>query len=234
MKELKIKKSICVRLMSLVITLSLLFTNFVFAGESSANLEYANEKVRLDIYNPTFPQCPVVILIHGAAGIEGDRAERYRGFATDLMNKGMIAVNVHYFDSKKENWIETIIQTLNYVQNIGNADTDRIGIVGYSLGGTIALIVSSIDRRVKVLALNSGFLPNGFTREKAARLPKTFMISGSNDTAMNTLNTLKQWFIESGNPFETKINEGLGHDDVPLDVFQENWQAIVKFLFDNL
>jgi dienelactone hydrolase len=233
MKELKIKKSIRVRLMSLVVTSALLFSNFAFAEESIEYLKYSNEKVRLDIYNPELYRIPVVILIHGSAGIEGDRAERYRGFATDIMNKGMIAINVHYFDSGKENWIETIIQTIDYVKNIENADTNRIGIVGYSLGGTIALLVSASDKRVKVLALNAGSLPGGFTIKEAVRLPKTLMICGSNDTAINALNKLEQWFKELGKPFETKINEGLGHDSPP-DVFQENWQAIVKFMVDNL
>lgn len=234
MIDLKSKKFILLKLAGLMIAVSFLFTSFAFSEENQIYLRYANEKVRLDIYNPTHYSCPIVILIHGAAGIEGDRAERYRGFATDLMNRGVIAINVHYFDSKKENWTETILQTINYIQNIPNADKSRIGIVGYSLGGTIALKVASTDKRVKVLAINSGFLPSGFTKEDAVCLPKTLIISGSEDSAINTLNLLKQWSLELGRSFQTEINEGIGHDNVPIKVFEENWGTIVKFLIDNL
>jgi len=220
--------------LSLTIIILLLLTSFAFAAKEKANLEYGDEKVRLDIYNPARYNCPVVILIHGAAGIEGDRADRYAGFATDLMNKGIIAINVYYFDSKRQNWIQTIIETINYIKNISNADEDRIGIVGYSLGGTIALKVASLDNRVKALAINSGFLPSGFTKEDAAKLPKTLMISGSEDRAIDTLNTLRQWFTELGKPFQTKINAGLGHDNIPGSIFLENWDTIVKFFTTNL
>jgi len=58
---------------------------------TSEYLQYADQRVKLDIYNPGSSSCPVAILIHGAAGIEGDRAERYRNFATDLRKKGIIA-----------------------------------------------------------------------------------------------------------------------------------------------
>lgn len=205
-----------------------------FAETSRFNLTYGDETIRLDIYNPQRSYCPVVILIHGAAGIEGDRAERYRGFATDLMDNGFIAINVYYFDTKSKDWVKTIIEAISYAENIPNANKDKIGLVGYSLGGTIGLKVASRDSRVKVLAINAGYLPDGFTKEDAANLPKTFMISGSKDTAMDTLNTLKQWLTDLSKPFQTQINSGLGHDDVPLNVLQENWEAIVRFMKENL
>ena len=214
--------------------ISSLFAGSSLAGESIEYLEYSDEKVRLDIYDPPGSRkSPVVILIHGSAGIDGDRAVRYRGFARDLMNKGIIAVNVHYFESERENWINTIIETINYVKNICDADTQRIGIVGYSLGGLIGLSVASYDERVKALAMNSGFLPTGFNKELASRLPRTLMISGSEDKAMQTLKQLKQWFEELDKPFEIKINEGYGHSS-PMSVFRDNWQTIVKFFCDYL
>jgi dienelactone hydrolase len=219
---------------SWIIVISLLFSSFAFAEKSREYLKYEDEQVRLDIYNPGYRNCPVVILIHGGVGIEGDRAIRYAGFATDLMNKGIIAINVYYFDSKRENWTKTIIQTINYIKNIPNANKDRVGIVGYSLGGTIALTAASIDNRIKALAINAGYLPSGFTKENAANLPKTLMISGTKDSAIHTLNQLKQWFKEFGKPFQTKINEGLGHNNVPMGIFQENWDAIVEFFTKNL
>lgn len=197
-------------------------------GISSTYIEYEDEKVTLDIYNPESKKSPVVILIHGAAGIEGDRADRYKGFATDLMNKGMIAINVHYFESKRKNWTKTIIKAIDYAETISNVDKTRVGVVGYSLGGTIALKVASSDRRVKLLAISAGYLPGKFTKENAMDLPDTYMISGTKDSAINTLYKLKEWFGESDKNFRFKINEGWGHS-MPIDLFKKNWLSIVNF-----
>lgn len=195
-------------------------------------LEYDNQKIRLDIYDPKSFNCPVVILIHGGAGIKGDRAERYRGFATDLMNKGIIAINVHYFDSQQSKWIKTIIKTIDYAEAIPNANKDKIGIVGYSLGGTLALAAASLDKRVTLLAISAGYLPPGFTKEDARNLPSTYMISGTEDDAIHTLNQLKSWFEEFNKPFKSKINEGLGHA-APANIFKEDWRTIVEFFTEN-
>ncbi len=205
-------------------------TNEIHA--SDGELEYDNQKVKLDVYNPKSSNCPVVILIHGALGIEGDRAVRYSGFATDLMNKGIIAINVHYFDSKQSNWVKTIIKTIDYAEAIPNANKNKIGIVGYSLGGTLALQAASADKRVALLAINAGYLPAGFTKENARNLPSTYMISGTEDSAINTLNQLKAWFEEFNKPFKSKIEEGVGHA-VPANLFEEDWRTIVEYFTEN-
>jgi dienelactone hydrolase len=199
---------------------------------TTSELNYDNQRVKLDVYNPKYFNCPVVILIHGAAGIGGDRAIRYKGFATDLMNKGIIAINVHYFNSRQSNWVKTIIKTIDYAEAIPNANKNKIGIVGYSLGGTLALQVASIDKRVALLAINAGYLPSGFTKENVRSLPSTYMISGTEDSAINTLNQLKAWFEEFNKPFKSKVDEGVGHA-LPANLFEKDWQTTVEFFTEN-
>ncbi|MCF7894345.1 MAG: alpha/beta fold hydrolase [Candidatus Omnitrophica bacterium] len=194
-------------------------------------LKYDNEKVQLDIYNPGKSYCPVVILIHGAAGIEGDRAIRYKRFATDLMKKGIIAINVHYFDSSKRSWLKTIAKTIDYIKNIHNANPRKIGLIGYSLGGTIALKVASLDNRIKLLVINSGYMPRNFTKKDAVNLPETYVLAGTKDNAINTLYQLQRWFKEFNKPFTAKINKGYGHS-IPLAMFWDNWETIVSFVAD--
>ena len=219
-------------MMIFLLAISLHFPQCIDARVFKEVLQYDNEKVTIDIYSPGAGYRPVAILIHGAAGISGDRAERYKGFATDLMNEGIIAINVHYFESKRPNWLKTIIEAISYAERIPNVKKHKIGLIGYSLGGTIALKVASMDDRVKLLAINAGYMPAGFSKRDAANLPKTFMISGTNDSAINTLNQLSAWFKELNIPFETKINQGMGHS-VPMSIFRENWQAIVDFYIRN-
>jgi dienelactone hydrolase len=220
----------------------ILWSLLVFLGASSSlayaqknfnpdtrYLRYGANKVRMDIYNPGGSNRPVVILIHGAAGIEGDRAERYRGFASDIRNSGMIAINVHYFQSQRESWIETFTKAIDYAVTIPNADSSRIGLVGYSLGGTIALLVASGDSRVTQLVVESGYLPQGFTKQDAAKLPPTYICAGTEDSAIKTLYQLQSWFIEMDKPIKTKVNQGHGHS-VPMALFRQNWLDVVQYL----
>ncbi|MDD3296428.1 MAG: dienelactone hydrolase family protein [Candidatus Omnitrophica bacterium] len=203
-------------------------------GKSTHYMRYGNEKVRLDIYNPGMgtEKRPIVILIHGSAGITGNRATRYREFGNSLMLRGIIAINVHYFDSQKSNWVKTFIKTIDYAQNIPNADKNKIGIVGYSLGGMIAFRVASGDKRVKLLTVNAGSLPADFTKKDAAALPFTYMISGTKDKSIKSLYILKEWLKELKKPFKTKIDEGMGHT-IPMNIFRENWSSIVDFFAGN-
>jgi len=196
---------------------------------STHYLKYETESVRLDIYNPHRDNCPVVILIHGSAGISGDRATRYKNFATDLMYKGIIAINVHYFESQQHNWLKTFFHTLDYVHTIPNADTSKICLVGYSLGGTLAIKVASMDDRINLLVISSGYLPEHFRKQNAASLPKTYIIAGTKDKAIDTLYQLKSWLTELGIPIKTKINYGYGHT-IPIKLFRQNWQSIVSYI----
>lgn len=198
-------------------------------GASTQHLTYGSQKVQLDVYNPGCGNCPAVILIHGSAGIDGDRAVRYEGFARDLMGEGILAINVHYMDSSRGKWEETIVHAITFASMIENVDEDRIGLVGYSLGGTLGLQVASKDGRVSLLATIAGYTPSGFSQDDALNLPHTLMISGSEDSAVNTLNKIKGWREEAGRPIKTRINEGIGHNRVPMEVFEENWKTIVEF-----
>jgi len=198
-------------------------------GDGTDYLGFGQEVVRIDVYNPGYGNRPAVILIHGATGIGGDRAVRYEKFATDLRTSGIIAINVHYFNSTRENWLLSIKHAITYAQEIPNSNRNKIGLIGYSLGGGLALKVASLDDRVKLLAVVAGSLPGGFSRQDARRLPKTLMICGDQDPAFSSLNTLKTWFTEMGKPIETKIDKGIGHDNIPMDVFNEDWERVVEF-----
>ena len=183
--------------------------------------------------NPGGGKCPVVIILHGSSGIEGDRAVRYKRFAEELQQEGIIAINAHYFDVEKKFRIQAITKVVSYARNIVNADKRKLGLVGYSLGGTIAMSVASRDSRVKLLALSSCVLPEGFSREDSWILPTTFMVAGTEEDAFDTYEKLSGWLREADKPFESKINEGIGRDDIPVDMFWENWSGIVKFCVKN-
>ena len=198
-------------------------------GNSRHFLEYDKNKVTLDVYHPGGVNKPVVILVHGSAGISGERAERYRGFAQELMKNDIIGVNVHYFDSPQGDWMKTLIHTVTYTQHIQGADKERIGMIGYSLGGMLALKAGSIDDRIGLVVCNSGPLPPGFTKNDANKLNRAYMISGSQDQSLPSLNTMKEWSKEGGFVLDTKINQGQGHT-VTVQFIQKEFSEIVQYV----
>lgn len=201
-------------------------------GKSRQVMVTGRSKVRLDVYRPAVKQkTPVVILIHGSGGIEDSvRSERYYRFAMDLMNDGFTAINVYYFDSPQDEWQKTVSSTIDYAMRIRGVNSEKIGLVGYSLGGTLALSVASNDPRVKALAITSGSLPIGFNGEQAKLLPPTAFITGDKDKSFAALQQLRQWFKAYKRTIEYKINPGQGHTIENMDEFYADWNELRGFL----
>lgn len=205
------------------------------AGISRQSVRSGASDVRLDVYNSGRPGAPVVILLHGSAGIEDpERRERYQRFATDLMVDGFVAINVYYFDSPQMLWENTIRRTIDFAQSIRNADSEKIGLVGYSLGGILAISVAAKDRRVKALAINAGHLPDRFGKKQAEKMPPVIFLSGDQDEALASLTRLRDWYVEMGKHFEYRISAGQGHVAASWEAFWEEWAYLRVFLYRQL
>jgi len=197
-------------------------------------LEYSGERVQFDVYDPGLSGGPAAILIHGSAGITGDRAERYRRFAMDLAGRGILAVNVHYFDSPRQQWVQTILETIRYLPQIAKVDENRIALIGYSLGGSLAVEASLKSEAVKVLVVKAGALPRNFSKGHVRQLPrKIYMACGTKDFCYPSLQTLTEWTRGTGISLTTDIRPGAGHA-VPLHVFWEEWRRVVDYVAENL
>ncbi len=68
---------------------------------------------------------------------------------------GILAIVVHYYDTDEIDWKPTLVYTVSYAQSITAVDNNRIGMVGYSLGGILTLKTASIDSRIKAIATDS-------------------------------------------------------------------------------
>ncbi|MFH1360356.1 MAG: dienelactone hydrolase family protein [Candidatus Omnitrophota bacterium] len=196
-------------------------------------LNFRNQRVQLDIYNPGTKNRPVLIILHGIEGIEGEQGVRYFQLASDLMSRGFIVINVHYGQSQPTLWTETVIKTIGFAQVIPNADKGRIGLVGYSVGGALALEAASLDERVKLLVIHSGYMPQGFSQEQADRLPHTLMICGDQDPVIQSLAQLQKWLVDLKKPLEAYINKGYSYNNMPSKVWSENQATIATFFIQN-
>jgi carboxymethylenebutenolidase len=94
-----------------------------------------------------------------------------------------VALIPHYFDRTGtamaddramardfEAWMETVADAVTYASGRPNVDPARIGLLGFSLGGYLALSLATRDTRIKAVVEFFGGLPD-LLAGGAARLP---------------------------------------------------------------
>lgn len=110
-----------------------------------------NEK--LDLYQPekreAGKQSPAVVIIHGGGWVGGDKAaEREFVTGTTLAKAGYVCVSIEYWKGVKNRWPTNLQDCKNAVRWLRvNAkrlgiDPERIGVIGGSAGGHLALMVA--------------------------------------------------------------------------------------------
>ena len=108
---------------------------------------------KLDLYRPekneTGKPMPAVLIIHGGGWVKGDKG-RVREFVsgTTLAKAGYVAISVNYEMRKGKRWPGNLYDCKNAVRwlrkNAKQLDVDgsRIGVIGGSAGGHLALMVN--------------------------------------------------------------------------------------------
>jgi dipeptidyl aminopeptidase/acylaminoacyl peptidase len=166
---------------------------------------------------------PTVLLLHGADGL--NNAERYRTGGRILAAAGYNVFFVHYLGRTDQSrayyqtiarhfpaWAETVRDALSFVARQPGVDANRLGLVGTSLGGALAIAVAADDRRVKAVVDYFGFVPRGFT-ESATRLPPTLVMHGAKDAIVPVSNAyaLEALLKRLGAPHEVVVYPDQAH-----------------------
>lgn len=129
-----------------------------------------------------------VILLYGSGGIRSSavpQAEEARLFA----RRGFRVYLPHYLDvtggragdpeSHYEVWAQAVRDALRYIQSEADIPPSRMAIVGYSLGGSVALSVAAVEPRLSGVVVWSGSLPDAYRDVKM--LPPLLILHGSRD-----------------------------------------------------
>ena len=165
---------------------------------------------------------PAVLLLHGADGMT--RAESYRFGARALAAAGFNVVLIRYFErtgdpranwaSLREDaplWLETVRDAVSYVSEKPEVDPDRVAVVGFSLGASLALAAAGEDSRIKAVVDVFGPMPAG--ADKAARTPPVLILHGARDHIVPVENAhrLEALLTARKVPHEMKIYPDQGH-----------------------
>jgi carboxymethylenebutenolidase len=141
---------------------------------------------------------PAVIILHDVHGIEASSAV-YARYADAIATQGMDAFLVSYytdadaeamkspdqasrrvhFNARLRNWSNRIGEVVGY-SNRRKESSGRVGLLGFSNGGLVAIASAAVDRRVTALVVFYGAIPRAL-KNQIAHLPPLLALHGDND-----------------------------------------------------
>lgn len=185
------------------------------------------KEIKVERYSPVSDapvKRPAVIVLHGSDGFVLGGLW-YKAAARRVAEGGYETYLVHYFNrtgdwrvtdeqdihAKVPVWTETTKAALDFVAARPEVDAARIGIVGVSLGGALAMMTAADEPRIKAMVDYYGFVPKTF--KESMKLPPTLIIHGTEDGVVWVSNStrLDGVLTRQKVPHELKLYEGEGH-----------------------
>ena len=192
---------------------------------SSIAFESGGREITCDAFVPTIAngeRYPAVIGLHGSAGGHATMADP----AALLAAQGFAVYVVHYFDrtattgvADKQTavrnfpvWGKTVWDSISHIAQRPGVDSQRIGLLGFSLGAYLALSVSAVDSRVKAVVEFFGGMPREM-KLFIRRLCPTLILHGEIDPTVPVAEAyhLQQLLEKTSTPYEMQIYPGAGH-----------------------
>jgi carboxymethylenebutenolidase len=191
---------------------------------------------------------PGVVVIHEAFGLNDnikEIAERFaqEGFvalAVDLFagrNQAVCMVRFFggmFFNSLNHGAITDLKAALTYLANQSYVDSNRLGAVGYCMGGNFAVCWACSDERLRVVASYYGMNPRPL--EAIARACPVVGSYPENDFTASHARKLDVALAEHKIPHDIKIYPGTGHSfannrrgSYNEAATNDSWQRTVEF-----
>ena len=90
---------------------------------------------------------PIILLVHGNFGLAPPYGDQIQNFATELADLGYLAAVPQYYEDDDAHWddanpdfhVPTLAAAIGKIADRPDADPDRLGLIGFSLGAAIAM-----------------------------------------------------------------------------------------------
>ncbi len=201
----------------------------------------ANKQITVDTFAPGKPgRFPVVVALHGSGGL-------YNGagldFAQLLANQGFFVCVPHYFEATETNWADNatiwrefptwmgvISDAIDFASAQPQADPNRIGVIGFSLGAYLALSLGVQQPRIKAIVDFFGGMPDHFA-ERLDHLAPVLILHGEADTTVPVAEAHKiEQLLKARNiDYEIKLYKNAGHGFRGFDMMDAG-QRSYRFL----
>ncbi len=150
--------------------------------------------IEIDQFEPqTESLHPALLVLHGSGGATSYWIDQ---FAPALNKFGAAVYAPHYFDKTGTDrattkiildgrhfiaWLKTIQDALDYIAGRPQVDSTRIGVLGVSLGGYLAVALGIEDRRIRALVEVSGGIPLGWEDRLQSSAAPMLILHGAQD-----------------------------------------------------
>lgn len=214
--------------------------------ESQLNFESGGKSIRIDSYAPTTNRqlCPAIIGLHGSGGgyplvMVPGRLLAVQGFAVFVL---------HYFNRTDTDWVsdratiikhgpawvKTVWDAISFIAQQPKVDSERVGLLGFSLGAYLALATASIDSRVKAVVDFFGGFPREMRLFMRRFCPVLILHGDADDTVpVSEAHYIATLAEKKKVPYEMKIYPGAGHGFSP-EVMDDARQRTLDFLRKHL
>ncbi len=166
-----------------------------------------------------------LLVLHGAGGAGSFWFGR---FAPMLAQAGIAAYAPHYFDktgtvrATRETildgysfaeWLAAARDAVTYIAGRPGVDPERIGVVGVSLGGYLAMALAVDDRRIRAAVEVSGGMPAEWAKRALRGMPPVLAVHGMEDQVVPAAEaeTLGKLLAERDVPHRVELLPGEGH-----------------------
>jgi len=193
-------------------------------SQSELSFESFNKPIRVDCFLPAAHghRFPAVIGLHGSGGGHTSMAAP----AGLLAGEGFAVYVLHYFDGTGTTeidglqtivrhyptWMKNLWDAVSFVARQPEVDPERIGLLGFSLGGYLALSAASIDSRIRAVVEFFGGLPKEM-KFFMRRLCPVLILHGDEDKTVPVSEAyhLRDVLEKKQIAYEMQIYPGVGH-----------------------
>jgi carboxymethylenebutenolidase len=191
-----------------------------------ANYQSCGMSIAIEHTGPTVAgEHPAVLVLHGSMGAGSYWMGR---FAPTFTRIGIATYAPHYFQktgtflatSKKifdgkhfPAWLDAVRDAVSYVAERPNVDPRRIGLLGFSLGGYLAMALATEDPRIRAVVNLSGGLPPTWEERVTRQMPPVLLLHGGKDPVVPVAeaNKAEQALKQKGVPCELEVFPGERH-----------------------
>lgn len=169
---------------------------------------------------------PAVVVLHGSDGATA----ALRPFTQGLAALGYVALYINYFSQTPPpgpqgffraplatnrafpTWLQNVADGTSFLQAQEGVDPARVGIIGFSLGTSVAALSAILDHRYRAFVEFYGVLPAAFV-SRAGELPPTLILHGDADQIVDVAEAyvFRDALAAAGVPNEIQIYPGADH-----------------------